>query len=68
MVDLVLTKHDGTLLGVEVQGSSHAGRKAALHHDEQERKAIHEAGMDYAEVVAEASQWEAEAERLLSLL
>jgi hypothetical protein len=32
-VDLVLTKHDGTLLGVEVQRSSHAGRKAALYRD-----------------------------------
>jgi hypothetical protein len=68
-VDLVLTKHDCTLLGVEVHGSSHVGRKAALHQDERKRKAIQEAGMGYAEVViAKVLQWEEEAERLLSLL
>lgn len=67
-VDLVLTKHDGTLLCVEVQGSSHA-RAAALHRDKHKEKAIQEAGMDYAEVViAEVVQWEEEAGRLLSLL
>jgi hypothetical protein len=49
-VDLLLTKHDGTLLGVEVQGSSHA-HATALHRDKHKEKAIQEAGMDYAEVV-----------------
>jgi hypothetical protein len=67
-MDLVLTKHDGTLSGVDVQGSSHA-RAAALHRDEQKKEAIQEAGMDYAEVVvAKGVQWEEEAGRLLSLL
>jgi hypothetical protein len=56
-IDLVLPRHDGTLVAVEVNGPSHKGRKAAKKADAEKEAAILKAGMEYTRVDVTTRDW-----------